>query len=87
MVAARRRAAVLALVPLVYLVHLYGLDRYGLVNGDEGFYHAVAVAMVETGDYLRLDFHGEHRLYDRADPLSGLNRRVEFSEAEGISVR
>jgi len=55
---------VLALVPLVYLVLFHGLGRYGLVNGDEGFYHAVAVKMVESGDFFRLDFHGEHRLYD-----------------------
>ena len=55
---------VLVLAPLVYLVLFHGLGRYGLVNGDEGFYHAVAVKMVETGDFFRLDFHGEHRLYD-----------------------
>jgi len=64
MLALRRRAAVLALVPLAYLVLFHGLGRYGVVNGDEGFYHAVAATMVETGDFFKLDFHGEHRLYD-----------------------
>lgn len=64
MLALRRNAAALALVPLAYLVLLHGLGRYGPVNGDEAFYHAVALTMVETGDYLRLDFFGEHRLYD-----------------------
>ncbi|MEE2663348.1 MAG: glycosyltransferase family 39 protein [Myxococcota bacterium] len=64
MLALRRRAAVLALVPLAYLILFHGLGRYGVVNGDEGFYHAVAATMVETGDFLRLEFHGEHRLYD-----------------------
>ena len=61
---ALRRHAWLALAPLAYLVLFHGLGRYGLVNGDEGFYHTVAVTMVETGDFFRLDFHGEHRLYD-----------------------
>jgi 4-amino-4-deoxy-L-arabinose transferase-like glycosyltransferase len=56
--------AVLFLAPLVYLVLFHGLGRYGLVNGDEGFYHDVAVRMVETRDFFHLDFQGEHRLYD-----------------------
>ncbi|MGH0029382.1 MAG: ArnT family glycosyltransferase [Myxococcota bacterium] len=47
-------------VPLVFL----DLGSYGLVDGDEGFYHAVARRMVESGDVWRLEFAGEHRLYD-----------------------
>ena len=64
MLALRRHGAALALLPLAWLVLFHGLGRYGAVNGDEIFYHEVAVAMVETGDYFRLDFFGEHRLYD-----------------------
>jgi 4-amino-4-deoxy-L-arabinose transferase-like glycosyltransferase len=64
MLALRRHAALLALVPLAWLVLFHGLGRYGAVDGDEIFYHDVAVTMVETGNWLRLDFHGEHRLYD-----------------------
>jgi 4-amino-4-deoxy-L-arabinose transferase-like glycosyltransferase len=47
-------------VPLLFL----GLGDYGLVNGDEGFYHYIARRMLRTGDWFRLEFTGEHRLYD-----------------------
>ncbi len=54
--------AVLALLsaPLI----LFGLDRYSLVNGDEEIYHVVARTMVEQGDWIRLQFYDEHRVYD-----------------------
>lgn len=47
-------------IPLFF----FELGHYGLVNGDEGFYHYVARHMVETGDWFRVEFAGEHRLYD-----------------------
>lgn len=31
--------------------------------------------------------YGEYQPYDRADPLNGINRRVEFSAAAGISIQ
>ncbi len=40
-----------------------GLGSYSVVNGDEAFYHAVAVHMVESGDWLHLYFRGEHVIY------------------------
>ena len=54
--------AVLLLV-LAYPLLLMGLDRYSLVNGDEGIYHAVSVNMVNTGDWIRLYYRGEHIVY------------------------
>jgi len=45
-------------------VFFWGLGRYGVVNGDEAIYHAIAERMVATGDWLRLDFRGEPRFYD-----------------------
>jgi 4-amino-4-deoxy-L-arabinose transferase-like glycosyltransferase len=52
------------LVALGLPVFFFGLDRYSLVNGDEGFYHTVAALMLERGDWFYLDFHGQHRVYD-----------------------
>jgi len=43
---------------------LYGLGHYSLVNGDEEIYHVIARQMVESGDWLRLWFYEEHRIYD-----------------------
>ncbi len=43
---------------------LVGLASYSVVNGDEAVYHTIAARMIETGDWLRLEFKGEHRLYD-----------------------
>jgi 4-amino-4-deoxy-L-arabinose transferase-like glycosyltransferase len=51
------------LVLLAYPFLLMGLDRYSLVNGDEGIYHAVSVNMVSTGDWIRLYYRGEHIIY------------------------
>jgi 4-amino-4-deoxy-L-arabinose transferase-like glycosyltransferase len=34
------------------------------VNGDEALYHAIAERMVESGDWLRLDFKSQPRVYD-----------------------
>ncbi len=47
-------------IPIVF----YGLGSYSVVNGDEAFYHAVARNMLESGNWLRLEFTGEHRVYD-----------------------
>ncbi len=51
---------VLLSIPLI----LFRLGSYSLVNGDEGFYHSVAERMLESGDWLRLEFKGQHRVYD-----------------------
>jgi 4-amino-4-deoxy-L-arabinose transferase-like glycosyltransferase len=53
-------ALLLLCVPLLFV----GLGSYSLVNGDEAVYHAVAERMVHSGDWLHLDFRGEHRVYD-----------------------
>ena len=53
-----------ALIALSLPVLFYGLGSYSVVNADEGFYHYVARNMVETGNWLRLEFTGEHRIYD-----------------------
>jgi hypothetical protein len=47
-------------VPVIF----YGLGSYGLVNGDEGVYHAISRNMLESGNWFRLEFTGEHRVYD-----------------------
>jgi 4-amino-4-deoxy-L-arabinose transferase-like glycosyltransferase len=66
----RRAAWARALAPPALLVALalpllvWRLGDYSLVNGDEALYHAVAERMVESGDWLRLEFKGEHRVYD-----------------------
>jgi 4-amino-4-deoxy-L-arabinose transferase-like glycosyltransferase len=57
-----RVALALALVATAFL--FTGLSRYGVVNADEAIYHGVAERMLETGDWLRLDFRGEPRVYD-----------------------
>jgi len=55
-------------VPLLVLLGLplffYGLGSYSVVNGDEGYYHSVAARMVETGNWFKLDYFGQHRVYD-----------------------
>lgn len=55
-------------VPVLLLlsvpVFFYNLGNYGLVNGDEGFYHSVASNMVESGDWLTLQWNGELRVYE-----------------------
>lgn len=51
---------VLASLPIIF----YRLGSYGLVNGDEGFYHYVSRRMLETGDWLRLEFTGQHQVYE-----------------------
>jgi len=57
-----RVAAALTLLAAAFL--LTGLDRYGVVNADEGIYHGIAEQMVVTGDPFSLDFRGERRVYD-----------------------
>lgn len=52
-------ALVLFSIPLLF----YGLGSYSLIDGDEGAYHAIARTMVETGDWSRLVFTGEHQIY------------------------
>jgi len=54
----------LVLAALCAPVFFYGLGDYSLVNGDEGIYQAIAEHMVESGNWLRLTFKGEHRVYD-----------------------
>lgn len=46
--------------PIIFL----HLGRYGLVNGDEAFYHAVARNMLQSADWTRVEFIGEVRYYD-----------------------
>jgi 4-amino-4-deoxy-L-arabinose transferase-like glycosyltransferase len=43
---------------------LHGLGRYSLVNGDEAVYHGIAEGMAASGDWLRLEFRSQHRVYD-----------------------
>jgi 4-amino-4-deoxy-L-arabinose transferase-like glycosyltransferase len=52
------------LIALSAPILFYGLGSYSVVNGDEAFYHYVARQMVQSGDWLRLEFTGEHRIYD-----------------------
>ncbi|MCH7720811.1 MAG: glycosyltransferase family 39 protein [Planctomycetes bacterium] len=47
-------------IPVFY----YNLGNYGLVNGDEGFYHRIAQNMVRSGDWLTLQWNCELRLYE-----------------------
>lgn len=58
------------LAPMILLAALslplffYGLGSGSVINGDEGFYHSVANTMLENGSWFRLEFTGEHRVYD-----------------------
>ncbi len=56
--------AVSILFAMCVPIMLFQLGGYGLVSGDEAFYHGVAESMVETGNWLSIDFRGEHRPYD-----------------------
>jgi 4-amino-4-deoxy-L-arabinose transferase-like glycosyltransferase len=47
-------------IPLLF----FGLGSYSLVNGDEAIYHSVAEGMANSGDWQRIDFKGQHRIYD-----------------------
>jgi 4-amino-4-deoxy-L-arabinose transferase-like glycosyltransferase len=47
-------------IPIIF----YHLGSYSLVNGDEGLYQYVARHMVESGEWFRLEFTGERRVYD-----------------------
>jgi 4-amino-4-deoxy-L-arabinose transferase-like glycosyltransferase len=61
---------------------LYGLGSYSLVNGDETLRLGVAERMVESGDWLRLEFEGEHRVYD-----TFMNAPLQYwARALGISL-
>ncbi len=57
-------AAPLVLVGLSIPLLLWRLGSYSFVNGDEALYQAVAEQMVESGDWRRLEFKSEPRLYD-----------------------
>ncbi|MEE9606626.1 MAG: glycosyltransferase family 39 protein [Myxococcota bacterium] len=52
------------LAALAIPVILVGLGSYSVVNGDEALYHGVAQEMVDSGNWLRIEFRGEHRVYD-----------------------
>ena len=54
-------------IPLIF----WGLGDYSLVNDDEEIYHVVARTMVETGDWTRLQFYDEHRVYDTGKAAFG----------------
>ena len=58
------RLGVVALIVLSIPVIFWGLGSYSVANNDEAYYHSVARTMVDTGNWLRLEFTGEHRLYD-----------------------
>jgi 4-amino-4-deoxy-L-arabinose transferase len=61
----RANASVFALLAALCIPILgWGLGRYGVVNSDEAIYHGIAERMVESGDWLHLDFRGEPRFYD-----------------------
>lgn len=62
----RRRARwpIPVLLVLSFPVFYYNLGNYGLVNGDEGFYHRIAQNMVRSGDWLTLQWNFELRLYE-----------------------
>lgn len=47
-------------LPLIF----FRLGTYSVVNGDEAFYHYVARNMLQTGNWFRLEFTGEHRVYE-----------------------
>jgi 4-amino-4-deoxy-L-arabinose transferase-like glycosyltransferase len=55
---------VFALIVLSIPIIFWGLGSYSVANNDEAYYHSVARSMVETGNWLRIEFTGEHRLYD-----------------------
>jgi 4-amino-4-deoxy-L-arabinose transferase-like glycosyltransferase len=52
------------LLALAYPLILHGLGSYSIVNGDEAIYHSIARRMVESGNWLRVEFAGEERVYD-----------------------
>lgn len=60
-----RRALELALLVLLALPVLFlGLASYSVVNGDEAIYHTIAARMLATGEWTRLAYHGQDRVYD-----------------------
>ena len=61
---ARSLAPPLVLVALAVPLLLWRLGGYSLVNGDEALYHAIAERMLESGDWLRLEFKSQPRPYD-----------------------
>ena len=61
---AERAAAPALLIALALPILFYGLGRYGIVNGDEALYHAMARQMLESGNWFRLEFAGQERIYD-----------------------
>ena len=46
------------LLALCVPIFLFQLGSYGVVSGDEAFFHGVAESMVETGNWLSIDFRG-----------------------------
>jgi len=62
--AAWRVGGPLLLLVLGLPLFFYRLGGYSVVNGDEALYHSVAAHMVATGDWIRIEFAGQHRVYD-----------------------
>lgn len=60
----RPAVAALVLAALAVPILFVGLDRYGVVNADEAFYHDVAWTMLETGDWWRVRTDGGEHVYD-----------------------
>jgi 4-amino-4-deoxy-L-arabinose transferase-like glycosyltransferase len=58
------RVPALVLFVLGSFFCFYRLGSYGVVNGDEAVYHRIATTMVESGNWLRLEFGGRQRIYD-----------------------
>jgi 4-amino-4-deoxy-L-arabinose transferase-like glycosyltransferase len=58
------RLPALVLLVLGSFFCFYRLGSYGVVNGDEAVYHRIATTMVESGNWLRLEFAGSQRIYD-----------------------
>jgi 4-amino-4-deoxy-L-arabinose transferase-like glycosyltransferase len=54
----------LVLVPFALVLFFYGLGSYSLVDADEAFYQGVAESMVESGDWLTIEFRGVPRSRD-----------------------
>jgi 4-amino-4-deoxy-L-arabinose transferase-like glycosyltransferase len=59
-----RRVAPLALAAVATPFLFFGLGDYGIVNGDEAYYHWAARYMATSGDWFRIIFTGENRFYD-----------------------
>jgi 4-amino-4-deoxy-L-arabinose transferase-like glycosyltransferase len=75
-------AAPLVLLAIAIPLIVYRLGSYSLVNGDETLRLGVAEQMVESGDWLRLEFKSEHRVYD-----TFMNAPLQYwARAAGIAL-